>query len=192
MKDIYQIGRPRNGPPFDEYLDEKDLKILIDSLCHNNKGTILYEEFISFALDHETSDETIEVHAKLQKEIFKRTKLRLKDFIKLFSVSKTYGKGYVRNSEFQNVLRKVSSKISVKDVDILTTYWDVEKEGTIDFHAFAVWLHTGNVPEEVRSDSLTSVIFYFRILSTIICHISFLIFTFSLPFPPSFSFFFYR
>ena len=168
MKDIYQIGRPRNGPPFDEYLDEKDLKILIDSLCHNNKGTILYEEFISFAIDHDTSDEAIEVHAKLQKEIFKRTKLRLKDFIKLFSVSKTYGKGYVRNSEFQNVLRKVSSKISVKDVDILTTYWDVEKEGTIDFHAFAVWLHTGNVPEEVRSDSLTSVIFYFRILSTII------------------------
>ena len=127
MKDIYQIGRPRNGPPFDEYLDEKNLKILIDSLCHNNKGTILYEEFISFAVDHETSDETIEVHAKLQKEIFKRTKLRLKDFIKLFSVSKTYGKGYVRNSEFQNVLRKVSSKISVKDVDILTSYWERDK-----------------------------------------------------------------
>lgn len=125
------------------------MKLLVDAICHNNKGTLSYDEFLSFALNIAESDEVIETFLKMQKEIFKRSKLRFTDLLKLFSTSKTYAKGFVRNSEFQNILRKISSKISVKDVETLVLYLDVEKEGTVDFNFFAVWLFTGMLSDEV-------------------------------------------
>ena len=75
--------------------------------------------------------------------------MKFTDFIKLFSTSKNYSKGFVRNSEFKNIVRKISSRISVKDADVLVSYWDHENEGTIDFQSFAVWAHTGHIPDDV-------------------------------------------
>ena len=100
-------------------------------------------------MNTDENDEVVETHLKLQKVIFRRSKMKLKDLLKLFSTSKTFSKGYVRNSEFQTILRKISSKISVKDVEILIAHLDIDKEGTIDFNYFAVWLHTGIVQDEV-------------------------------------------
>lgn len=77
--------------------------------------------------------------------------MKFKDVIKQFSTSKTFGKGYVRNSEFQNIIRKLTPKLSTRDVEALIEYWDPDKEGTVDFHSFAVWAHTGHVQDEVRT-----------------------------------------
>ena len=180
MKDLYHVGKSRNGPNFDDWLDDRSYKILTDALCHNNKGTIFYDEFLSYALDSEEQDEIVDIHAKLQKEIFKRSKLRLKDFIKLFSVSKTYSKGYVRNSECQNILRKVSSKISEKDCEVIIAYWDTDKEGTVDYQSLAVWLHTGAEPEEVsKTLQLYLVLFYCCFIVILLLFIVILLFCYS-------------
>ena len=130
-------------------MTEQNYKVFIDAISHNKKGTIAYDEFLLFALNTDENDEVVETHLKLQKVIFRRSKMKLKDLLKLFSTSKTFSKGYVRNSEFQTILRKISSKISVKDVEILIAHLDIDKEGTIDFNYFAVWLHTGIVQDEV-------------------------------------------
>ena len=130
-------------------MTEQNYKFFIDAISHNKKGTIAYDEFLLFALNTDENDEVVETHLKLQKVIFRRSKMKLKDLLKLFSTSKTFSKGYVRNSEFQTILRKISSKISVKDVEILIAHLDIDKEGTIDFNYFAVWLHTGIVQDEV-------------------------------------------
>lgn len=140
--------------------------MFIDAICHNKKGTIAYDEFLSFALNIDENDEVVEIHLKLQKIIFKRSKMKLKDLLKLFSTSKTFSKGYVRNSEFQNILRKISSKISVKDIEILIAHLDTDKEGTIDFNYFSIWLYTGIVQDEVRETFFFFIHFGFHHLST--------------------------
>lgn len=149
MREIYQVGKLKSGPAFTEWLSESDLEILLKALSRNKTGSIPYDDFLSFAFDLEESDEVIEIHEKFRKEIFGRSKLKFTDFIKLFSTSKNYSKGFVRNSEFKNIVRKISSRISVKDADVLVSYWDHENEGTIDFQSFAVWAHTGHIPDDV-------------------------------------------
>jgi Ca2+-binding EF-hand superfamily protein len=149
LRDIYQVGKLKSGPAFNEWLCEDDLEILLKALSRNKTGSILYDDFLSFAFDVEESDEVIEIHEKIRKEIFGRSKLNFTDLVKSFSTSKNYSKGFVRNSEFKSVVRKISSRISSKDVDILVSYWDTENEGTIDFQSFAVWAHTGHAPDDV-------------------------------------------
>ena len=58
----------------------------------------------------------------------------MKDVIKAFSSSKTFAKGYVRISEFDKTLRKLYAKAGTKDVEILTAYWDKDKEGILIPH----------------------------------------------------------
>lgn len=144
--------KTRNAPPFEEWLEERDLQTLLDALCYNAKGTILYDDFLSFALDSEESEAIIDIHEKLSKEMFQRSKMKMKDLLKLFSSSKTYVKGYVRNSEFKVIMRKISSKMSSKAIEALTAYWDQDNEGTVDFNSFAIWAHTGSVKEEVSAN----------------------------------------
>ena len=149
LRDIYQTGKAKSGPVFTEWLSEDDSEILLKALSRNKTGSIPYDDFLSFAFDLEESDEVIEIHEKIRKEIFGRSKLKFTDLVKSFSTSKNYSKGFVRNSEFKSVVRKISSRIIVKDVDVLVSHWDTESEGTIDFQSFAVWAHTGHVPEDV-------------------------------------------
>lgn len=151
---MYQVSRSRNSPSFEDWLDERDFQTLLDSICYNTKGTILYDDFLSFALDSEESEDIVEIHEKLSKEVFQRSKMKLKDLLKLFNSSKTFVKGYVRNSEFKIIMRKVSSKMSSKAIDTLTAYWDQDNEGTVDFYSFSVWAHTGSVKEEVSTSHI--------------------------------------
>jgi hypothetical protein len=148
---MYLASKTRNAPPFEDWLEERNFQTLVDALCYNAKGTILYDDFLSFALDSEESEGIIEIHEKLSKEVFQRSKMKYRDLLKLFSSSKTFVKGYVRNSEFKVVMRKISSKMSTKAIEALTAYWDQDNEGTVDFNSFAVWAHTGSVKEEVRT-----------------------------------------
>jgi hypothetical protein len=100
----------------------------MEAVSYDNKGTINYDNFLLFALDAVESDDIIEIHEKIHKEVFTRLKLRFKDVLKLFSSSKTYENGYVRTSEFEKVLKKMSSRITTKDLEFLVGYWDKEQE----------------------------------------------------------------
>ena len=103
-------------------------------------------------MDIEEDNDLVELHTKLHKEIFVRAKNKLKDVIKAFSSSKTFAKGYVRATEFDKVVRgKLYTKMTVKEMEMLTVYWDRDKEGTIDYHAFALWLNVGNETESITA-----------------------------------------
>lgn len=151
FKDIYHLGgKSRNGPSFEEWISESDLLILLNCLSHSGNGVIAYQDFLTFALDTVESDEVIDVHEKLRKEIFIRSKLKFKDVVKLFNTVKTFSNGYVRSSEFKIIIRKISPKISSSDAEVVICYLDPDREGTIDFNLFAVWVHCGHLPDEVR------------------------------------------
>lgn len=150
LKDIFHLGgKPRNGPSFEEWISESDLRILLDCLSYRGNGVIAYQDFLTFALDSFESDEIIDVHEKLRKEIFIRSKLKLKDVVKLFKSVKTFPNGYVRSSEFKTIIRKISPKISSSDAETVICHLDPDREGTVDFNLFAVWVHTGHLPDEV-------------------------------------------
>lgn len=153
LNSIYEGTKSRNGDgkAFEDWIKDSDLDTLLESLCHGSKGSIAYDDFLSFALDTSESDDMIDLHSKMHKEVFKRSKLRLKDLIKLFSLSKSFAEGYVRNGEFDKIVKKMYTKISSKEIEMLVDYWDRDKEGTVDYYSFCVWLHTGNLPDEVYS-----------------------------------------
>lgn len=150
FKEIFQLGvRTRNGPSFEEWISESDLSILLNCLSHSGNGVIPYQDFLTFALDCAENDEIIDTHEKLRKEIFIRSKLKYKDIVKLFCTVKTFSNGYVRSSEFKTIIRKISPKITSSDAEIVVCYLDPDKEGTVDFNLFAVWVHTGHSSDEV-------------------------------------------
>ena len=118
-------------------------------MSHSGNGVIPYQDFLTFALDCAENDEIIDVHEKLRKEIFIRSKLKVKDIVKLFCTVKTFSNGYVRSSEFKTIIRKISPKITSSDAEVVICYLDPDKEGTVDFNLFAVWVHTGHFSDEV-------------------------------------------
>ena len=145
--------RDRDIPAsFDDWLADNDMQNLLDGLAYSKNGTIAYDDFLLFALEPASGDseQVVEVHSKMSKEVWLRSKLRLKDVIKLFSSSRTVAQGYVRVSEFEKVVRKIYSKATTKDVEVLVARFDPAKDGTVDFNLFAAWLHCGRVPEESR------------------------------------------
>ena len=103
-------------------------------------------------MDVEEDNDLIELLTKLHKEIVVKARNKLKDVTKAFSSSKTFAKGYVRSSEFDKVVRgKLYTKMTAKEMEMLTLYWDRDKEGTIDYHAFALWLNVGNETESITA-----------------------------------------
>ena len=77
MKTIHQgAGNARNSRHmvFEDWLDDADLQTLSDALTYRKGGSIPYDDFLSFGLDLEEPEELQELHAKLHKEIFKRSK----------------------------------------------------------------------------------------------------------------------
>ena len=77
MKTIHQgAGNTRNSRhmAFEDWLEDADLQALSDALTYRRGGSIPYDDFLSFGLDLEEPEELQELHAKLHKEIFKRSK----------------------------------------------------------------------------------------------------------------------
>ena len=89
------------------------------------------------------------MHTKVHKEVFQRSKHTLKDVVKAFSASRTFARGYAKTAEVDKALRKLSSKIALEDAEALSGHWDRELEGTVDYHALAVWLHAGADQDEL-------------------------------------------
>jgi Ca2+-binding EF-hand superfamily protein len=145
-------SRDRAPTSFEDWLADGELQNLLDGLAYSKNGTIVYDDFLLFSLEPASGDseELVELHAKMSKEVWLRSKLRSKDLLKYFSSSRTASQGYVRVSEFDKVVRKIFPKASTKDVELLVARFDPSKDGTMDFNEFITWLSAGRVPEESK------------------------------------------
>ena len=152
-------SQSRNQLPseFEDWLSERDFGILADALAYPHKGkgssgSVAYNEFASFVLGGSKtakgaigaeSEIVMECHMKLVKEGLERNKLLPRDVLKLFNSSRSFSNGYVKSSEFEKVLKRISSKLSSGDLEELIKRFDTSDEGTVDYYLFITWLYSG-------------------------------------------------
>ena len=154
LKSLYDGAygsRGRSDLPFDEWISDETFATLQDSYATKNGG-ISYVDLILYALDSRESDEVIEVHDKIQKDVSKKLKtMRYKEVSQLlFSSYKGYGTtGHIKSSDFEKALRKWSSKtLSSEEVESIVARFDINKDGEIDYNSFSAWLCIGSTPKE--------------------------------------------
>jgi Ca2+-binding EF-hand superfamily protein len=120
-------------------------------------GGMSYDNFLLFMMDTPETEDIVTIHSMMQKEVYKKLKLRVKDFERMFSTFRTAQNGFCRNSEFEKVCRKLFPKLSPNDLELITFRFDKGGDGIIDFSLFARWLYVGMEPIQVRNSLYISV-----------------------------------
>jgi Ca2+-binding EF-hand superfamily protein len=128
----------------DDYFEEGDWDCLCGALAGAKVGSVVYDDFLLFALDEEDGAGAVRgVQLKLQNEIIGRSKLQLKDCLKVFQKFDKAEKGFVKLQDFETCVLKLCSKLSTKELKFLTEKWGVSDDGVIDYFVFSSWIWVG-------------------------------------------------
>ena len=143
LKKIFSAVKVKDSTMLEDVIDEADLSLIFDCLSTQKEGFVDYDCFIGYALDELNEEANLDdIHEKILKDI-QKSKLRAKDVLKIFSTSKSFKNGYVRQTEFEKFVFKAFSKLSSDNLKSLSRRFDLTNEGVIDYSLFLRWAFAG-------------------------------------------------